>query len=280
MTALRARLARTAASLKTAGGDWRAPIGLVLGSGLGALAEKAGDGPGLAYSAIDGLTAATAPGHAGRLRAGVIAGTRVAICEGRIHLYEGASALDVAMPVYMLHSLGVRTLIVTNAAGGLNPGYAPGEIMAISDHINLTGANPTLGEETPEIGPRFVDMSQAYDRALRAAARAVAQEAGIVLREGVYAGVLGPSLETSAERRSFHQMGADAVGMSTVLEVIAANHCGMKVLGLSAITNKADGGPDQQPDTIEEVLAHARVAGEKISALIERLAPQIAEAQA
>jgi purine-nucleoside phosphorylase len=177
----------------------------------------------------------------------------------------------VALPVYLLRALGAERLIVTNAAGALNASFEPGQVMLIDDHINLTGANPLTGPEEPALGLRFPDMSRAYDPLLRAAALEAAEAAGVTLRRGIYVGIAGPSLETSAERRFFASAGGDAIGMSTVTEVIAANHAGMAVLGLSAITNAATGGPDQAPDTIEEVLANAARAGEKIARLLARL---------
>ncbi|MCG8440363.1 MAG: purine-nucleoside phosphorylase [Caulobacterales bacterium] len=273
MTLLADRLAAIRASLPAD----IAPVslGVILGSGLGGLVDEAHVTRTIAYRDIDGMTPSTAPGHAGALKLGTLQGRPVALCAGRLHLYEGAAPLDVAMTAYLLHVLGARTLIVTNAAGALNPDFRPGDVMLIDDHINFSGADPLQGEDNPDIGPRFPDMSRAYHPGLRDQAARAAPELDLALRRGVYAGVRGPSLETSAERRFYRAMGADAVGMSTVLEVIAANHCGMRVLGLSAITNMATGGADQQPDTIEEVLKHAETAGRKIAALLLRLAPQL-----
>jgi purine-nucleoside phosphorylase len=266
---------RVAAALASLGPDRGAPveIGLVLGSGLGALAERVEDATAISATAIAGLPASTAPGHAGRLVLGRLHGRRVALMQGRLHLYEGWSAQDVVLPVYLLRALGARRLVVTNAAGALNPALATGTVMLIEDHLNFTGANPLTGPNDDRLGLRFPDMSRAYDPALRAAALAAAEAEGLALGRGIYAGISGPSLETSAERRWLRATGADAVGMSTVLEVIAANHAGMAVLGLSAITNAATGGPEQEPDTIEAVLAHAAVAGECIAALLARLLP-------
>jgi purine-nucleoside phosphorylase len=193
--------------------------------------------------------------------------------QGRVHLYEGRSAQEVALPVYLLRALGAERLVVTCAAGALDPELAPGTVMLIEDHLNLTGANPLTGPNDERLGPRFPDMSRAYDPELRAAAWAAGAERG--LAHGIYAGIAGPSLETSAERRFLRAAGADAVGMSTVLEVIAAVHAGMAVLGLAAITNAAHGGPDQAPDTVEDVLAMAAVAGETIAALLARLLPRL-----
>ena len=245
-------------------------LGLVLGSGLGGLADAVEAAVTIPFGDIPGFPVAAAPGHAGRLVVGRLFGRRVALMQGRVHLYEGWTARDVALPVRLLGGLGARDLVVTNAAGALDPALKPGSVMLIEDHLNFTGANPLTGPDEPGLGSglRFPDMSRAYDPGLRAAALEAAERTGTGLGRGIYAGIAGPSLETSAERRWLRSTGADAVGMSTVLEVIAAVHMGMRVLGLSAITNAADGGPDQQPDTIEEVLAHAAVAGRRIAALL------------
>jgi purine-nucleoside phosphorylase len=194
----------------------------------------------------------------------------VAVMRGRLHLYEGWSAAEIALGVRLLAGLGARVLVVTNAAGALSPDFAPGDVMLIDDHLNFTGANPLTGWNDPAIGLRFPDMSRAYDPELAALACEAAGQAGVPLRRGIYAGVAGPSLETSAERRFLRAAGGDAVGMSTVIEVIAAVHAGMRVLGLSAITNTATGGPEQAPDTIEAVLAVAAGAGRRIEAVLSR----------
>ncbi len=248
-----------------------APIdaGLVLGSGLGGLAEAVAVEAAIDYGDIPGFVTSTAPGHAGRLIIGILAGCRVGLMQGRFHLYEGWTAGDVAFPVFVLKALGATRYIVTNAAGALAPDFRPADVMLIDDHINFTGHNPIIGNHDPAIGPQFPDMSRAYDPDLKDMALTAAAGQGIELHRGVYAGVAGPSLETSAERRFLRVAGADAVGMSTVTEVIAANHCGLPVLGLSAITNMATGGPEQQPDTIEEVLENAAKAGGKMRAIIE-----------
>jgi purine-nucleoside phosphorylase len=248
---------------------------IILGSGLGQLADQTAGATAIPYAEIAGFPVSTAPGHAGRLVIGNLYWRRVVLMQGRLHLYEGWSARDVALAVYLLKRLGARRLIVTNAAGGLNPRYKPGEVMLIEDHLNFTGANPLTGPDEPALGPRFPDLSRAYDPELRAAAVQAAAAAGVALHRGIYAGIAGPSLETSAERRWLRSTGADAVGMSTVIEVIAAAHAGLPVLGLSAISNAATGGPEQQPDTIEDVLAHAAVAGDKIAALLARLLPAL-----
>ena len=248
-----------------------APIdaGLVLGSGLGGLVNAVSVEATIDYGDIPGFVTSTAPGHAGRLVIGTLSGRRIGLMQGRFHLYEGWTAGDVAFPVYVLKALDAARYIVTNAAGALAPDFRPADVMLIADHINFTGHNPIIGNHDPAIGPQFPDMSRAYDPDLSATAMTAAANLGIGLHRGIYAGVAGPSLETSAERRFLRLAGADAVGMSTVTEVIAANHCGLSVLGLSAITNMATGGPEQQPDTIEEVLENAAKAGGKMQAIIE-----------
>ena len=250
-------------------------IAMILGSGLGHLATAVEEPLVIPYGEIEGFPVSTAPGHKGQLVIGRLYGKRVAIMEGRLHLYEGWSPRDIALAVYLLERLGARTLIVTNAAGGLNPAYGAGEVMLVSDHLNFTGVNPLTGPNDDAIGLRFPDLSRAYDPDLLAQAHAAAQGAGIAVHEGIYIGLTGPSLETSAERRYFRSTGGDAVGMSTVTETIAAVHAGMKVIGISAITNAATGGPDQQPDTIEDVLANAAISGRKIDAVLQRLVPNL-----
>lgn len=269
-----ARLAAAHASVASRAG---APVdvGLVLGSGLGGLADALDDPVLIPYDEIDGMAVSTAPGHAGRLAIGRLAGRRVALMQGRLHLYEGWSPQEVALPVRLLKALGALRLVVTNAAGALVPELRPGDVMLIEDHLNFTGANPLTGPNDDGLGLRFPDMSRAYDPDLRDRARAAALALGIPLRAGVYAGVAGPSLETSAERRWLRSTGADAVGMSTVLEVIAARHAGLSVLGFSAIANAATGGPEQQPDTIEAVIENAARAGVAIARLLERLLPEL-----
>lgn len=248
---------------------------MILGSGLGRLAEAVEDPVFLPYVEVPGFPTSTAPSHVGRFVVGRLFGRRVALMQGRVHLYEGWSARDVALPVYLLAKMGAKSLVVTNAAGALNPALKPGVPMLIEDHLNLTGQNPLIGPDAEELGPRFPDMSRAYAPELRRVARDAAARIGEDLPAGIYAGITGPSLETSAERRWLRASGGDAVGMSTVLEVIAANHAGMQVLGLSAITNAAAGGPDQQPDTIEEVLENAAHAGARIARIVEALAPEL-----
>ncbi len=242
---------------------------VILGSGLSGLSLTGFETIAkISYLDIKGLPKSTAPSHKGKLELVSNGSTTIALCSGRQHLYEGYSAQEVCILIYALSTLGTRSLFVTNAAGALNPEYCPGDVMLIDDHINFTGHNPLIGQDE-QFGITFPDMSQAYNKSLSHHAKAAANRKSITLHCGVYMGVTGPSLETSAERRMFRTLGADAVGMSTVLEVIAANHTAMNVLGLSAITNLALGDENQKPDTIEEVLAHAATAGAKIKCILE-----------
>jgi purine-nucleoside phosphorylase len=262
-----ARVARAHASIRERAG---APceIALVLGSGLGQLADAISDATIIPYGEIDGFPVSTAPGHKGQLVIGTLYGRRTLIMQGRLHLYEGWHPRDIALAVYLLKALGARTFVVTNAAGGLNSDYDAGDVMLIEDHLNLTGTSPLIGPNDDAIGLRFPDQSRLYDPDLRSIAQKAAEATGTPMRKGIYCGLNGPELESSAERRFFRSMGCDAVGMSTVMEVIAANHAGMKVLGISAITNAATGGEDQQPDTMEAVVAMAAVCGVKIQTIL------------
>lgn len=265
-----ARVEAAHASIRDRAGE-PIEVGLILGSGLGWLADRVDGATRVPYAEIAGLPVSTAPGHAGNLVIGRLFGRRVALMQGRLHLYEGWAPRDIALPVYLLDRLGAEMLVVTNAAGALDPAFSPGDVMLIEDHLNFTGMNPLTGPDEPALGPRFPDLSRAYDPAQRQAAIRAAAAAGIALRRGIYAAVAGPSLETSAERRFLRTAGGDAVGMSTVIEVIAAAHAGLPVLGFSAISNVATGGPDQATDTIEDVLAMAAIAGKGIAAILERL---------
>lgn len=255
-----------------------AAVALVLGSGLGALADELENPAAISFADITGFPHSAAPGHAGQLLHGDLYGTPVWVMQGRFHLYEGWDAGDLAMGPRLLNALGAHTLVITNAAGALNADYRPGDVMVIEDHINLTGANPLIGPDDERLGLRFPDMSQAYNPSLAGVAETALRSAGATPRRGIYLGVTGPSLETSAERRFYSRCGADAIGMSTVLEVISAVQCGMRVLGLSAITNMATGGADQQPDSIEEVLVHAATAGSRMQAAMRDLLPQLVNA--
>ncbi len=216
-------------------------IALILGSGLGVLADEVRDAISVGYDEIPNMPRSTAPGHAGKLVLGTLEGTRVAVLSGRPHLYEGYAAAEIAFPVRVMRSLGAEIILITNAAGGINREYRVGDLMLITDHINLTGQNPLIGPHQPGIGPRFPDMSSAYTPALRDVALRTAERSGAPLQEGVYLGLTGPNFETPAEIRMARTLGADAVGMSTVLEAIAAIHCGLQVLGISCITNMATG---------------------------------------
>ena len=216
-------------------------IGIVLGSGLGPLAEEIEQPVCIPYGDIPFFKVSTAPDHAGRLVCGTLSGRRVVCMQGRLHGYEGYAPDEIAYPVYVLKELGVQALIVTNASGGINTAFEVGDFMLIDDHINLTGKSPLTGANDAALGTRFPDMSFAYAPALREKALAAAEKSDTALRRGVYIGVNGPQFETPAEIRAFRTLGADAVGMSTVFEVIAASHCGLPVLGLAMITNMAAG---------------------------------------
>ena len=220
----------------------RPEIGMILGSGLGELAEAVQDPVTIPFSEIPHWPISTVIGHSGRLVIGTLENQRVLVMQGRVHFYEGYEMSQVTFPVRVMRRLGIETLIVTNAAGGINPAFSPGELMLILDHVNLmgmAGVNPLRGPNLDEFGERFPDMSQAYDRAYHELARQSAQEAGLGLHEGIYIGLAGPTFETPADLRFLRQIGVDAVGMSTVPEVIVARHSGMRVLGISGISNKA-----------------------------------------
>ncbi len=216
-------------------------VGVVLGSGLGAFAEELADRVEIPYAEIPGWPPSTAVGHAGKLAIGKLDSIDVAVMAGRSHLYEGYSQAGVTFGVRVLHRMGVRSIVFTNAAGGINLAYSQGALVLISDHINLQGSNPLIGVNDDSFGPRFPDMTEAYSASYRAIAHEVARELGIELAEGVYAAVTGPSYETPAEIRYLRTIGADLVGMSTVPEVIVANHMGMRVLAISCVTNMAAG---------------------------------------
>ena len=246
-------------------------VGLVSGTGLGGIAAALSEKREMGTAEIPGFPRATAPGHAGRLVFGETGGRAVAMLSGRLHLYEGHAPRDVAFGVRLLAGLGVRTLVLTNAAGALDPQFTAGGLMRVTDHLNLTGKNPLVGPDD-EVGPRFPDMSQAYSPRLGAVADAAALSLGIRLERGVYAGVLGPSLETPAETRMLRHLGADAVGMSTVTEVIAARHLGLEVLVISCLTNV--NLPDCMTETtIEAVLATARRAEGELTRLLAAVIP-------
>jgi purine-nucleoside phosphorylase len=234
-------------------------IGLVLGSGLGAFARSLTDAVAIPYGEIPHFARSTAVGHRGELVLGRSEGVPVAVMAGRVHLYEGYPVSQVVFPVRMLARLGVKTLLLTNAAGSVNVGFKPGELVVLSDHINLTGVNPLTGPNEDELGPRFPDMSDAYDADLRAIAEEACRKAGVTARKGVYLGLAGPSYETPAEIRMARTLGADVVGMSTVLEVIAARHLGLRCLGISCVTNMGSGVLPQKIDHREVLEVGERV---------------------
>jgi xanthosine phosphorylase len=253
------------------GRGWdRAPrLGLVLGSGLGGLADAVQDAVAIPYSELPGFPVGSVVGHAGRLVLGTLAGTPVVVLQGRAHLYEGIPASDLAVPVRTVRALGAEALVLTNAAGSLRADVTPGRLMALSDHINLMGANPLMGANDDALGPRFVGLGDAYDLELRAQLRAAADAEGVELSEGVYLAVAGPSFETPAEIRAFRTLGADAVGMSTVPEVIVARHCGLRVAAVSAITNLAEGLGDEVLSH-EHTLVNAAVAAGDLQRVLTR----------
>lgn len=251
----------------------RPDIGLVLGSGLGKLADDLGNRAVIPYEAIPGWPRATVLGHQGNLVIGDMAGQIVAAQQGRAHYYEGYTMQEVIFPIRVMYSLGIRTVILTNAAGGINPSYQVGDLMLIEDHINLpgmAGANPLMGPNDDQIGERFVGLAQAYDRKLRQRALAVAQANGIPLHSGVYCALSGPSFETPAEIRMIRALGGDAVGMSTVHEVLAARHAGMRVMACSGVTNRAIDAIDTDSETNhEEVLTAGKVIVPRLTAVLK-----------
>ncbi len=231
----------------------KADIGIILGSGLGDYAQALENAKSIAYKEVPGFPTSTVEGHAGQWHTGTLHGKKVCMMQGRFHGYEGYDLLDVCLPVRVMQWLGVKTLMLTNAAGGVNTAFQPGDLMLIEDFINLSGKNPLSGPNFKELGPRFPDMTYAYDRQLKALAKKTAEELGIKLQSGVYAWLNGPAFETPSEIRMVRTLGADAVGMSTVPETIVARHGGLRVLGFSCITNMAAGILDQ-PLNHEEVL--------------------------
>ncbi len=240
---------------------------IILGTGLGDLAAQLDVAATIDYADIPGFPLSTVESHAGRLLCGRLGGRTVIAMQGRFHRYEGYSLHEVTFPVRVLRALGADTLVVSNACGGMHPLWQRGDLMLIADHINMLGDNPLIGPNDPSLGPRFPDMSVAYDAELRVLARQVAAEQGLVLREGVYVAVVGPNLETRAEYRMLRGLGADVVGMSTVPEVIVARHGGMRVLGLSIITDMCL--PDSlQVATLDEIVATANAAQPKLTALV------------
>jgi purine-nucleoside phosphorylase len=245
-------------------------IGLILGTGLGGVAKALGNVTVIPYEAIPHFPVSTVAGHQGQLVCGRWAEKQVLAMQGRFHLYEGYTPREISFPLRVMKALGVGMLIISAAAGGLNPEFKPGDLMLITDHINLTGHNPLRGPNLDEWGPRFPDMAEPYSRRLRDMAVSTALSERLPLERGVYVGVLGPSLETAAETRFLRAMGADAVGMSVIVEVITAVHCRMEVMGIAVVTNV--NLPDcYQPAVLEEIVATAEQAGPKLMRLVAKL---------
>ena len=252
----------------------RPGIGIVLGTGLGGLVDRISVDESIPYEDIPHFPRSTVEGHMGNLILGTIADKKTLVMQGRFHYYEGYSTQQVTFPIRVMKALGVETLIISNASGGLNPQFSPGDIMVITDHINLTGGNPLIGSNPETLGPRFPDMSEPYTRNLLLLVEKVALDEKIRIQKGVYVGLAGPSLETAAETRFLRMIGADAVGMSTIPEVIVAGHSGMKVLGLSVISNM--NLPDNlKPHPLEEIIAVADSAAPRLVRLIERVIRKI-----
>jgi purine-nucleoside phosphorylase len=249
-------------------------VAVVLGSGLGAFAEEITSHVDIPYAEIPGWPGSTAIGHAGKLILGHLGALPLAVMAGRAHLYEGYSPAQVTLPVRVLGLLGVRSIVFTNAAGGINPALARGGLVLISDHINVQGVNPLLGPNDDRFGPRFPDMSEAYSLRYREIAHRAAAELGVPITEGIYAAMLGPSYETPAEIRYLRSIGADLVGMSTVPEVIVANHMGIQVLGISCVTNMAAGMLPQKI-THQEVLETGAMVRDTLVQLLKRVLPRL-----
>jgi purine-nucleoside phosphorylase len=249
-------------------------VGIVLGSGLGGLADDLTDAVSIPFEELPGWPAATAPGHVGRLLLGRLAGRPAVLLQGRFHLYEGNAPGLVVQPVLLFKRLGAGIVVLTNAAGGLDPSFGPGTLMVISDHLNLTGQNPLIGPNAPSIGDRFPDVTDAWSRRLRGKLHAAGRAEGVELAEGVYVGLVGPNYETPAEVRLFASMGGHAVGMSTVMECIAARWAGLEVCGISLVTN-AGAGYTGEPLTHQEVLAAGAEAGPRLARVIRRFLAEL-----
>lgn len=265
--------ARKAASYIKNQGVNEVEVGLILGSGLGELADEITNRIVIQYTDIPSFPESTVEGHKGQLVYGTLGGKKVLALQGRFHYYEGYSMNTVTFPIRVMSALDTESLIVTNAAGGVNTTFTPGDLMLITDHINFFGTNPLIGQNDPKFGPRFPDLSIAYDREYRAYAEEVAKDLGIVLKKGVYFGVTGPTYESPAEIKMMRTLGGDSVGMSTVPEVIVARHAGIRVLGISAITNYAAGmDKELNHEDVIEVSAQIRVRfKELITNLLEKL---------
>ncbi len=249
-------------------------VGIVLGSGLGGLADALNVSAAIPFAELPGWPAATAPGHAGRLLLGHLDGVPVAMLQGRLHLYEGNAAGLVVQPVLLMGRLGARAVVLTNASGGVNPGYPAGTLMVIEDHLNLTGHSPLHGPNADALGPRFPDLLDAWSPRLRGALRAAGRAEDVNLAEGIYAGLTGPAYETPAEVRMLRALGADAVGMSTVLEAIAARWAGIEVCGVSLVTNPGS-GYSNNPITHEDVLVASGIAGPQLARVIRRFVREL-----
>jgi purine-nucleoside phosphorylase len=274
------QVAGAAAYLKTKIGPLAPRVGIVLGSGLGAAADAVTNAVLIPYGEIPHFPQSTVVGHSGRIVAGALGGAPVALMQGRVHFYEGYSPLEVTFPMRVLGALGIRAVVLTNAAGGIAEGLALGQLVALSDHINMMGWNPLTGPNEPRFGfaagagLRFFDMTEAYSKRLRALAAKAAREEGFQMAEGVYLATPGPSFETPAEIRAFRTLGATLVGMSTVPETIVARHMGLEVLGISCVTNLA-AGLSATPLSHEEVFETGRKVEARLAALLTRLAPRI-----
>jgi purine-nucleoside phosphorylase len=268
--------AETAAEFLLANVSLRPRIGLVLGSGLGSFADELSQAARIPYTTIPHFPRSTAIGHAGQMAIGNVGSIAVAAMQGRVHLYEGYSAHEVAFPIRVFGRMGIRAVILTNAAGGINLNYQQGALVLIRDHINLQGQNPLVGPNDDRFGERFPDMTQAYSKRYREIAQEAARQSGKLLNEGVYAALSGPSYETPAEIRYLRAIGADLVGMSTVPEVIAARHMGIEVLSVSCVTNMAAGILDQPLSSAEVFETTERVKGEFV-ALLRAVIPAIAD---
>jgi purine-nucleoside phosphorylase len=275
------QVAEAAAFLRERLGGLAPRIGIVLGSGLGAVADAVSDAVVISYAEIPHFPQSTVEGHSGRMVAGLLGGVTVVVMQGRVHFYEGYSPQQVTFPMRALGMLGLRAVVLTNAAGGIAEGYRVGQLVALADHINLMGWNPLVGPNEarfgvrPGAGLRFFDMTEAYSRRLRALAKEAATEEGFALDEGIYLAVSGPSFETPAEIRAFRALGATLVGMSTVPETIVARHMGIEVLGISCVTNLA-AGLGATPLSHEEVYETGRLVERRLARLFERLTPKMA----
>jgi xanthosine phosphorylase len=258
-----------AAVVEQRASGFRPRLGLVLGSGLGALADELSDAVTIPYQELPGFRTGTVAGHAGALSLGRLGDVPVACLRGRVHLYEGADAAAITTPIRLLKVLGADAVLLTNAAGSLRPEVGPGSLVAISDHINMLGFNPLTGPNDDAMGPRFPSMAEAYDRDLRAGLHAAADHAGTPLHDGVYLACPGPSFETPAEIRAFRTLGADLVGMSTVPEVITARHCGLRVAAVSVVTNLAEGMADE-PLSHDQTLAEGERGAASLVPLLRR----------